>query len=151
MRCMPITVDGVTVTSRYNYWFELSRMATVLRHLGPKRKYIKSIWCDSKIISSYSVTLKKCLPIARDRNATALFATEIGDLFYECYGGHNGIWLYDYNDNELCVVDPQWEIDVCKAGQRRNIFQETIVSPTLSTAIRAQYLFAQYRNQTRYE
>jgi hypothetical protein len=112
MRCMPIVIDRITVTSRCNYWFEINKMANVLKALGPiKRRHIKSFWCDSTAANTYSVTLKKGSVIANNPDTFIRFATEIGELFHTLYEGHNGIWLYNYDDNELCVIDPQIEID----------------------------------------
>jgi hypothetical protein len=112
MRCEPVVIGGIRVSSRNDYWFEISKMATVLERLRKlERTHIKSIWCDSKATGVYSVTLKDGSFFAWNADVAMVLAEQIGELFCKLYGGHNGIWLYGYKDKELCVVEPNWGAD----------------------------------------
>lgn len=96
-------VKGVSITSRYNKADEFDTMAGMVRgvdeHLRP---LIKSIFCDSKACSTYSIELERC----SHREARAI-ADQLDQDCCKHDGGHNGIHVEGANGGRL-NVNPRW-------------------------------------------
>jgi hypothetical protein len=96
-----ITVDGVTVVSRYGKADEILLMTKVLLTLSTyERAVITQLFCDSKAMSCYSASLRSRFD--RSEVAQALAET-LGRAFREHGGGHNGVYV-----GETASVDADW-------------------------------------------
>lgn len=105
-----MTVDGVTITSRYAKRHELVIMARAIQALpgGIAKRWIVSMFCDSKATASYCVKLRWPGP---NPAAIGMF---LSGFFLEHAGGHNGISLSHggdckfWGDVHLLDIDPDW-------------------------------------------
>lgn len=92
-----LSVEGVIITSRYQKAHELKLMAAVISKMPrTERLQIKSVFCDSKACSTYSLeTTSKAAA-----KAFAHLMTVLG-------GGYNGI----STDDERVYFDSYWTDD----------------------------------------
>ena len=97
-----LTVGGVHVWSRYQKLHELVLMTSVVLALpAATRSAVKSLWCDSKANSVFSVEMQPGYDEAR---VTRPLAAQISELLRKQIGGHNGVFV-----GQTAAVDPDWD------------------------------------------
>jgi hypothetical protein len=98
-----LDVHGVTISSRYEKADEMEAMVNMVDGVDPlHRRYIESIWCDSKAGFCYSVTLADC-----PEQIGFAIAHQLDMTCRERNEGHNGISI-EWNRGIDIDRDPWW-------------------------------------------
>ncbi|GAA0777551.1 hypothetical protein GCM10009434_28570 [Brevundimonas olei] len=107
-----VTVDGVSISSRYDKAHELQVMVAVVSGLSQSdRSLVDSVFCDSKAQACYSVELNPC-----SRSQAETLAKNFEALILCHSSGHNGMYFNGAAGSSL-VLDPNWTSDECLDDQ----------------------------------
>jgi hypothetical protein len=97
--------EGVLLSSRYDKADEYEYMVAIVEGVSCElRRFIDSVFCDSKCSYNYIIQLKSC-----SRSQARAIASEIEASCLLKQGGHNGISLEGRAGGSL-FIDPDWEI-----------------------------------------
>ncbi|WP_292054923.1 MULTISPECIES: hypothetical protein [unclassified Brevundimonas] len=101
-----VSVDGVSISSRYDKAHELKIMVSVVEALPLKyRTLINSVFCDSKAQACYSVELNPCSRVQAEK-----LAAKFEELIMSHSSGHNGVYFNGAAGTSL-VLDPNWPFE----------------------------------------